>query len=203
MKLWFVRLGAYVLNNKLLFCLFLACNTTSALAAVDEYTIDPNHTYPSIEFSHMGLSVWRGKFNKSSGRIAIDRSANGGTVEVIIETASINFGLDAMDEKARSEDFFDVARYPTATYTGTLNLVDGQPTTVDGQITIMGATRPLKLTVNTFKCIPHPVLQREVCGADAEGDLNWSEYGMKMSKWGAGEAGKVHLRIQVEALKRD
>ena len=190
-------------KNQLPFCLFLACNTPLALAAVDEYTIDPNHTYPSIEFSHMGLSVWRGKFNKSRGRIAIDRTANSGTVEVVIETASINFGLDAMDEKARSEDFFDVARYPTATYKGTLNLVDGMPRTVDGQITIMGVARPVKLTISTFKCIPHPVLQKEVCGADAEGDLNWSEYGMKMSKWGAGDAGKVHLRIQVEALKRD
>lgn len=46
-------------------------------------------------------------------------------------------------------------------------------------------------------------LKTEVCGADAEGELNWSEYGMKMSKWGEGEAGRVRLRIQVEALKRD
>ena len=190
-------------NKKLLFCLFVACNAAPALAAVDEYTIDPNHTYPSIEFSHMGLSVWRGKFNKSSGRISIDRAANHGTVEVVIETASINFGLDAMDEKARSDDFFDAAQFPTATYKGTLNLVDGQPSSVDGQITIRGIARPVKLTVNHFKCMPHPVLKKEVCGADAEGDLNWSEYGMKMSKWGTGDAGKVHLRIQVEALKRD
>ena len=96
-------------NKRWPFYVFLACNAAPALAAVDEYTIDPNHTYPSIEFSHMGLSVWRGKFNRSTGRITIDRAANSGTVEVVIETASINFGLDAMDEKARSDDFFDVA----------------------------------------------------------------------------------------------
>ena len=190
-------------DKRLLFYVFLVSNTAPVFAAVEEYAVDPNHTYPSIEFSHMGLSVWRGKFNKSSGRITIDRAANNGTVEVVIETASINFGLDAMDEKARSDDFFDVAQYPTATYKGTLSLFDGQPRTVDGQITIMGVTRPVKLTVNHFKCMPHPFLKTEVCGADAEGDLNWSEYGMKMSKWGTGDAGKVHLRIQVEALKRD
>jgi len=181
----------------------IASSAGLALAQADRYQIDPNHTYPSLEFSHMGISVWRGKFDKTRGKITVDRAARTGTVDVVIDTASINFGLDAMDEKARSEDFFDAARYPTAIYKGTLNFVGDQPKTVDGQITIMGVTRPVKLTINLFKCMPHPMLKRELCGADAEGDLNWSEYGMKMSKWGEGEAGKVHLRIQVEALKQD
>jgi polyisoprenoid-binding protein YceI len=192
-----------MLAKKLLMVALVASTAGPALATVDKYKIDPAHTYPSIEFSHMGISVWRGKFNKSSGRITIDRVVKTGTVEVMIDTASINFGLAAMDEKARSEDFFDVAKYPTATYKGTLNFVGDQPGTVDGQVTIMGVTHPVKLTINLFKCMPHPMLKREVCGADAEGDLNWSEYGMKMSKFGQGEAGKVHLRIQVEALKQD
>ena len=192
-----------MLTRKLTIAALVASTAGPALAAVDKYEIDPSHTYPSLEFSHMGISVWRGKFNKTTGSISIDRAAGTGTVHVVIDTASINFGLDAMDEKARSEDFFDVARYPIATYKGTLQFVGDQPKTVDGQVTIMGVTRPVKLAINLFKCIPHPMLKKELCGADAEGELNWSEYGMKMSKWGAGEAGKVHLRIQVEALKQD
>jgi polyisoprenoid-binding protein YceI len=172
-----------------------------AAAAADTYTVDPMHTYPSIEFPHMGISVWRGKFDRTRGKIVLDRAAKTGTVEVTIDIASINFGLAAMDEKARSEDFFDAARFPVASYKGTLRFDGDKPVAVDGYVTIRGVTRPANLRVNLFGCIPHPMLKREVCGADAEGELNWSQYGMKMSQYGQGDAGKVRLRIQVEAIK--
>jgi polyisoprenoid-binding protein YceI len=172
-----------------------------AAAAVETYTVDPTHTYPSIEFPHMGISVWRGKFDKTRGKIALDRAAKAGTVDIVIDIAGINFGLAAMDEKARSDDFFDAAKFPTASYQGTIKFDGDKPVTVDGYITIRGITRPANLRINLFGCIPHPMLKRQVCGADAEGELNWSEYGMKMSQYGQGDAGKVHLRIQVEAIK--
>jgi polyisoprenoid-binding protein YceI len=189
--------------TKCLLAAVIACAAFPALAAPEIYVIDPTHTYPNIEFSHMGISVWRGKFNKTSGQVSLDRAAKTGTVDVMIDTASINFGLDAMNEKARSDDFFDVAKFPTARYKGKLKFVGDKPGMVDGQITIMGVTRPLTLSINLFKCMPHPMLKREVCGADAEGELNWSEYGMKLSQYGQGDAGRVHLRIQVEAIKND
>jgi len=185
-------------------CLLVAAIAGAALPAIaapDNYTIDPTHTYPSIEFSHMGISVWRGKFNKTSGKISLDRAAKSGTVEVTIDISSINFGLAAMDEKARSDDFFDTAKFPTATFKGKLKFAGDKPKSVDGQITIRGITRPATLNINLFNCMPHPMLKNEVCGADAEGELNWSEYGMKMSQYGQGDAGKVRLRIQVEAIK--
>ena len=179
----------------------LAGAAVPALAAPDNYTIDPTHTYPSIEFSHMGLSVWRGKFNKTTGKIALDRAARTGTVDVTIDAASINFGLAAMDEKARSEDFFNVEKYPTATYRGTVRFSGDTPRSVDGKVTIMGVTKPVTLKINLFNCMPHPMLKKEVCGADAEGEIIWGEYGMKLSQYGQGDAGKVRLRIQVEAIK--
>lgn len=175
----------------------------TAAAAPESYTIDPTHTYPSLEFSHMGLSIWRGKFDKTRGTVVIDRAAKTGTVDIVVDVASINFGLAAMDEKARSDDFFDAGKFPTASYKGTLRFTGDKPTSVDGQVTIMGVTRALALGINLFNCMPHPMLKKEVCGADAEGVVNWSEYGMKMSQYGKGDAGKVQLRIQVEALKND
>lgn len=187
--------------GKLLLAAAIAGTAVPALATPENYTVDPMHTYPNIEFSHMGLSVWRGKFNKTSGKIVLDRAAKSGTVEITIDASSINFGLAAMDEKARSDDFFDTAKFPTASYKGTIRFAGDKPRTVDGQITIRGITRPATLNINMFNCMPHPMLKREVCGADAEGELNWSEYGMKMSQYGQGDAGKVRLRIQVEALK--
>ncbi|MFL6579517.1 MAG: YceI family protein [Burkholderiales bacterium] len=173
------------------------------LATADTYTIDPLHTYPSIAFSHMGISVWRGKFNKTHGTITLDRAAKTGTADIVIDVASINFGLDAMDEKARSDDFFDVSRFPTATYKGVVKFNGDKPASVDGKITIRGITRPVMLHIELFNCITHPMLKKEVCGAEAQGEVNWSEYGMKMSQYGQGDAGKVQLRIQVEAIKND
>jgi len=186
---------------KCLLAAVIAGTGLTAAAAPESYTIDPMHTYPSLEFSHMGLSVWRGKFNKTSGKVTLDRQAKTGTVEIAIDVSSINFGLAAMDEKARSDDFFDTVKFPTATYKGKVHFVGDRPKTVDGQITIRGVTRPANLSINLFNCLPHPMLKREVCGADAEGEVNWSEYGMKMSQYGQGDAGKVRLHIQVEALK--
>jgi len=187
--------------TKYLLAAAIASTAVPAVAAPDNYTIDPAHTYPSIEFSHMGLSVWRGKFNKTSGKVMLDRAAKSGTVEVSIDVSSINFGLAAMDEKARSDDFFDTDKFPTATYKGKINFAGDKPKTVDGRITIRGVSRPATLNIELFNCMPHPMLKKEVCGADAEGEINWSEYGMKLSQYGQGDAGKVHLRIQVEALK--
>ena len=57
----------------------LAAGATSAYAA-DTYNIDPTHTYPSFEADHMGLSVWRGKFDKTSGTVTMDRAAKTGTL---------------------------------------------------------------------------------------------------------------------------
>jgi len=187
--------------KKLLALTLAAALTQPAFAAVEKYTIDPTHTYPSLEFSHMGVSVWRGKFDKTKGVITLDRAAKTGTVDVTVDVGSINFGLGAMDEKARSDDFFNVAKYPTATYRGTIQFDGDKPKTVDGQVTIMGVTKPAKLTVNLFNCIEHPMLKKQVCGADAETTLNWSEYGMKMSQYGQGDMGKVLVRIQVEGIK--
>jgi len=190
-------------KEKLTIAALVASMSGPLFAAVDKYEIEPNHTYPSFEFSHMGISVWRGKFNRTSGRITIHRAAETGTADIEINTASINFGLDKMDQAARSEDWFNVAKFPTATYKGTLTFAGDVPRTVEGQFTLLGVTRPVKLTINSFKCIPHPMFKKEVCGADAEGDLNWAEYGMRMSKYGEGDAGRVRLRIQVEAVKQD
>ena len=174
-----------------------------ALAENQKYKIDPSHTYPSIEFPHMGISMWRGKFDQTSGTITIDRAAKTGSVDIVVQTASIDFGLTAMDEKARSVDFFDVDKFPTATYKGTLQFAGETPKAIDGEITLLGVTKPLKLTINSSNCITHPFYKKEVCGADAQGEFNWSQFGMKMSKFGEGDAGRLTLRIQVEAMKPD
>jgi polyisoprenoid-binding protein YceI len=173
--------------------------SVGTVAAADNYTVDPNHTYPSLEFSHMGLSIWRGKFNRTSGKVTLDRVARTGRVEIQVDTASIDFGLDSMYEHASGADWLDVGKYPTMTFTGAVRFEGDVPASADGQLTLRGVTRPLKLKINSFNCIDHPFYKKEVCGADAEGELNRADFGM--TKYAEGEAGKVRLRIQVEAIK--
>lgn len=172
-----------------------------AIAAADSYTIDPHHTYPSLEFSHMGISIWRGKFNKTSGKVMFDRVARTGRAEIQVDTASIDFGHGQMNEYARRADWLNVEKFPTMTYRGAIQFKGEKPASVDGELTLLGVTKPVKLRINTFGCIEHPFYKKEVCGADVEGDLNRADFGM--TQYTEGEAGKIHLRIQVEAIKDD
>lgn len=182
----------------LLPCL-VAVASSAACAAPVSYTIDPDHTYPSLEMSHMGISVWRGKFTRSSGKVVLDREARTGTVEVRVDTDSIDFGHRGMKTFATSEDWLNVDKYPDMTYNGALRFAGDKPATVEGRLTLRGVTRPLTLKINTFGCIPHPLSRKEVCGADVDGELNRADYGMAL--YSDGDAGRIRLRIQVEALK--
>jgi polyisoprenoid-binding protein YceI len=180
----------------------LALMTGSVIAAPVTYNIDPNHTHPSFEADHFGgLSIWRGRFDKSSGAIVFDKDKGAGTVDVTIDTSSIDFGMPKLDEHVKSGEMLDVAKFPTATYKGTLaNFKDGAPTEVDGQFTLHGVTKPLKLTINQFKCMIHPMTKKEVCGADASATFKRSDFGVN---WGDkfGFKQEVKLQIQVEAIR--
>ncbi|MFG6458045.1 YceI family protein [Roseateles sp. BYS96W] len=174
-----------------------------AQAAPITYDIEPTHTYPSFEADHMGLSFWRGKLNKSSGTIVYDKASGAGNVDVQMELASIDFGLDAMNAWARGDKFFNVEKNPTASFKGRFDGgTGGVPARVLGELTLNGQTRPLTLTVNQLKCIPHPMLKRDFCGADAAGSFNREDFGLSAGKdWGFKM--DVQLRIQVEAVARE
>jgi polyisoprenoid-binding protein YceI len=176
--------------------------TGSAIAAPVTYTVDPNHTYPSFEADHFGgLSVWRGKFEKSSGTIVFDKDKASGTVDITVDAASIDFGHAKLNDHAKSPEIFDVAKFPTATYKGTLaKFKDGAPTEVEGQLTLHGVTKPVKLTINQFKCMVNPMSKKEVCGADASATFNRSDFGVNFGdKFGFKQ--EVKLQIQVEGIR--
>ena len=172
-----------------------------AVAESAAYRIDPDHTYPSFEADHMGgLSVWRGKLNKSSGSVTLDKTAGTGTVQIDIDPASIDFGQAALHKWAIGKDFFETAKFPKASYKGTLaDFRNGAPTRVVGDLTLHGVTQPVELTIDSFKCMPHPMLKREVCGADATGHFDRSKFKLDAGK-DYGFSMDVALRIQVEAI---
>jgi polyisoprenoid-binding protein YceI len=181
----------------------LGCVSAVAIAAPVTYNVDPEHTYPSFEADHFGgMSVWRGKFNQNSGTIVIDREAKTGTVDIQIDTASIDFGLDKLATHVKGGDagMLDVAKFPTATYKGVLaKFKDGAPTEVQGELTLHGVTKPVTLTIRSFKCMAHPMKKKEFCGADAVGAINREDFGVSFGK-GLGFKMDVKLAIQVEAI---
>lgn len=174
--------------------------TSGAVAAPSQYNIDPMHTFPSFEGDHLGgVSVWRGKLTRSTGKVVLDREAGTGSVDVVIDADSIDFGLAEMNTHATSAEFLDTAKFPKITYKGNLEaFVDGKPTRLAGELTLHGVTRPLDLTILSFKCMPHPMTKQELCGADALGTFKRDEFGLSVGKdWGFSM--DVTLRVQVEA----
>ncbi len=178
----------------------LALAAVPAYAAPVTYKIDSNHTYPSFVADHMGgVSRWRGKLNKTEGTIVLDREAQTGTVEIVSDASSIDFGNDKLNAHATSPDMLDVEKYPQITYKGKLvDFKDGAPTKVDGHLTLHGVTKPVTLTINEFMCKPHPVSKKEFCGADASATIDRSEFGVNFGQK-MGFKQDVKLEIQVEA----
>jgi len=183
---------------------------TLAMADPGTYRVDPNHTHPMFEVDHFaGLSTWRGFFRTTRGTITLDRERGTGTVDVLIDVASVDLGHDKLNatvvlEKIGDWNGLDVGHYPTAEYRGTLGgFVQGAPTTVSGKLTLHGVAQPVALKINSFKCIAyHPLLKREVCGADAVGTFNRADFGVNAGRQ-FGFSQQVTLRIQVEAIRQD
>ena len=174
----------------------------SVFAGAATYQLDSDHTYPSFEADHLGgLSIWRGKFDKSQGTVTLDLAAKTGTVEVTTDMASVHTGSTKLDQMLQSGQFFDATKFPEATYKGAIKFNGEKPVSVVGNLTIHGVTRPLTLTINSFKCMPHPMLKREVCGVDAVGEFDRGDFGIDYGK-AYGFSLKTRLLISAEAIKQ-
>jgi len=181
----------------------VAAGLSLNVLAADMYQLDPTHTYPSFEADHEGgASIWRGKFTRSSGAVVIDRSARTGTLHVKIDPSSISTGNSVLDAELRSDEFFDVARFPDAIYDGSQIRFDGDtPVEVIGTLTFHGVTRPINLTLESFKCYPNPRVKREVCGTEATATFDRGDFGVDNGK-AYGYSLKTILHIQAEAIRQ-
>lgn len=127
----------------------------------------------------MGVSIWRGKFNKSSGKVTFDASPKTGNVQVQVDVNSIDFGHEKMNEFALTADWLNAAKFPTMSYKGALVFKGENPVAVEGQLTLLGVTKPLKLTLNKFQVHRSSVLQerglRRRCRRRFESGRFWHE----------------------------
>lgn len=168
--------------------------------AAENYTIDPNHTWPVFEVNHLGFSTQRGRFNKTSGTIILDTAARKGSVDLTIETASLDMGFDKWDEHMKSADFFNVVQFPTMRFTADKLVFDGdRVVAAEGNFTLLGVSKPLTLAVTNFRCGPHPMTKKPHCGADISATIKRTEFGM--AKFVPAVSDDVKIMSPVEAMK--
>jgi len=178
------------------FCAFSA----AAFAAPESFSIEPTHTYPRFEYSHFGYSNQQQRFDKTSGKIVVDRAAKTGSVDVTIDAKSVNTGYALFNSHLQGADFFDTEKFPTITFKSTQVKFDGdKPVAVDGNLTIKGVTKPVTLTVTSFHTMPHPMLKKDAIGANAVAKVKRSEF--NMGKNVPYVSDEVTLSIAVEAIK--
>ncbi len=179
----------------------IALTSFSALAASETYMVEPGHSFARFGYSHMGYSTQISRFNKTTGSFTFDAAAGTGSVDITIDTSSVDTGSDLFNKHIQAEDFLFTEKFPTAHYKAAkVSFKDGKPVSVDGELTLKGVTRPVTLAVTHFYCMAHPMLKKQACGADASAMVKRSDFNMGKNAPLVGD--EVILSIAVEALKQ-
>ena len=180
--------------------LLVLLTSSIAFAAPETYLIDSKHTKPRFSYNHFGYSTQLSRFDKVTGKITIDKEAKKGTIDVVIETQSVNTGYELFNEHIQGEDFLATAKFPTATFKSTKVNFDGDKvTSVDGQLTLKGITKLVTLKVTSFLCMPHPMAKKDACGANATTEVKRSDF--NMGKNAPYVSDEVTIDIPIEAIK--
>lgn len=174
--------------------------SSAAFAAPETYVIDANHTFPSFSYSHFGYSIQTSRFNKTSGKVMLDKEAGSGAVDVVIDMKSVDTGSALFNEHIQGEDFLDTGRHPTASFKSTAVRFDGgKPVAIDGNLTMKGVTRPVTLTVTGYKAMPHPMMKKDAIGANATTTVKRSDF--NAGKYAPHVGDEVTIAIAIEAIK--
>ncbi|QWF71215.1 polyisoprenoid-binding protein [Methylomonas paludis] len=186
--------------KRMTFLALIATFSGTTLAAPDTYVIDNSHTLPRFSYSHFGYSNQESRFDKTSGKIVLDRQAKTGAVEVSVDTTSVDTGSTLFNEHIQGEDFLDTAKYPTMTFSSSKLKFEGEKlVAVEGTLTLKGVSKPVELTVTSFHCMPHPMLKKDACGANATTVVKRTDF--NMGKYAPHVGDEVTITIPVEAVK--
>ena len=186
--------------SKIIFALIVGATLSLPVSAADSYTVDPRHTFPGFEINHLGFSIQRGRFNRTSGKVMLAPESASGSIQITIDTASISTGLADLEKHLRSEEFLDAERYPLITFTSNkLRFNKGQLVAVDGKLSLHGITKPVHLVVDHFYCGMNMIAMKNICGANATTTIKRSDFGI--DKYAPALADEVNIVLQVEATK--
>jgi len=174
----------------------------TAQAAPEDFIIDPNHTYATFEVRHLGISTQRGRFNHTTGKATLDAATGTGNLDINIDARTIDTGNEAMEKLLRGQDFFNVDKFTDIAFRShTVTFDDGKPSRIDGDLTLLGVTKPVVLEVTWYACTRLPFLIRVTCGMDAVTTIRRSEFGMSSLLSFVGD--DVKLLVQAEAIRQE
>lgn len=180
-------------------CALSAALVTPAFSA-DTYTMDPEYTIPTFEVQHLGFTTQRGRFDKSEGKVMLDFAAKKGLVEFTVFTNSLDMGSQAWTIHVSSPGLFDVEQYPTMTFKSDNLTFDGNKVVAaSGQFTLLGVTKPLKVTVDHFTCGINPTNKKAMCAGNIAATIKRSEFGM--TKYIPTVSDEININVPVEAYK--
>ncbi len=178
----------------------LVCAGAPAAWAAESFVLDPEHTFPSFEIRHQGVSLLRGKFNRTQGRVVLDPAGQGSLIEVSVDAGSGDTGHDGLNQKLLGGNFFNTARFPEIRFTAAdITFQDGKPVAAHGTLTMLGVSRPLTLEIRDYACTRQFPTLRPLCGADVHASLKRSEFGMIYGIPLIGD--EVRLQIEVEGFR--
>ena len=172
----------------------------SALAAPVSYAVDSSHTFPRFSYSHFGYSTQLSSFGKTTGTVVFDAQAKTGSVDIVIDTTTVNTGFTDFNGHIQGEDFLDTAKFPKATFKSTKVVFEGEkPSAIEGQLTIKGVTKPVTLTVTSFQAMPHPMMKVPALGANAFVTIKRSEFNAGKYAPYVGDDVRIDIAIEAQA----
>jgi len=188
------------MKKYLILCALSVLCSAPAFSA-DTYVMDPEYTIPSFEVGHLGFTTQRGRFDKAEGKVMLDIPAKKGSVEFIVYTKSLDMGSKAWTVHVKSEGLFDVEKFPTMTFkSDSLIFENDKVVAADGQFTLLGITKPLKVTVNRFNCATNVIVNKFMCTGDITGTIKRSDYGMV--KYIPTVSDEIQINVPVESYRQ-
>jgi polyisoprenoid-binding protein YceI len=167
----------------------------------ENYRVDPLHTTTTFSVSHLGLSLQRGSFGRTTGTVILDRAAKKGSIDVAIDATSVTSGSPSRETLLRGEDYFNIAQFPSITFRSTNLKFDGDRLVgAEGEVTIRGVTKPVTLSVADFKCAIHPATKKPACGAEVTASVKRSEFGMTKNQPSTGD--DVNIAVAIEGIQQ-
>lgn len=176
-----------------------AADTAAALPAkAGTYALDKSHGKVTWSISHLGFSTYIGQFTETEATLVLDPAKlENSTLDVTIQTASVGTLNPKLDEHLKSADFFNVAKFPTATFKSTkITQIGPKTAKVRGDFTLLGVTKPLTLLVVLNKAADNPMFKYYEAGFTATAHLKRTEWGL--SKYAPALGDDVNLQIEGE-----
>jgi polyisoprenoid-binding protein YceI len=187
------------MKNYLAVSVLLGALLSPAFAA-DSYTIDSGLAVATFEIPLVAFSAQKGLFKKTSGKVTLDLGTKKGSVDFTIDTRSIDMGSAAWTAHMSDDELFNVKAFPTMIFKSDKLIFEGSKVVAaEGQFTMLGVTKPLKLAVNNFQCGSSPVDKRYMCSGNVSATIKRSEFGL--TKYLPVVSDEVSISVPVMALR--